>query len=53
MGLEIPLSILDQKTISLIGPSIWNKLSNNLKVLNTTTLLTHNYKNLVLQTLSE
>ena len=44
---------LGQKSISFIGPSIWNKLSNNLKVLNTTTLFTHYYKKLVLQNLNE
>ena len=39
--------------ISFIGPSIWNKLSNNFKVFNTIALFTYNYKKLVLQTLSE
>ena len=55
MALEIPLkkSNLGQKSISFIGPSIWNKLCNNLKVLNTTTSFTHKYKMLVLQNLSE
>ena len=55
MALEIPLkkSNLGQKSISFIGPSIWNKLRNNLQVLNTTAPFTHNYKKLVLQTLSE
>ena len=55
ISLEIPLkkSNLDQKSISFIGPSIWNKLSNNVKVLNTTTSFIHNYKKLVLQNLSE
>ena len=35
--LEIPLnkSNLGQNNTSLIGPSIWNKLSNSLKILNT------------------
>ena len=46
-------SNLGQKRISFIGPSIWNKLGNNLKALNTAALYTHNYKNLVLETLSE
>ena len=32
-----------------MGPSIWKKLSNDLKILNTTTLFTHNYKKPVLQ----
>ena len=55
MALEIPLkkSNLGLKSISFIGPSIWNKLSNNFKVLNTTTSFIHNYKKLVLQNFSE
>ena len=44
---------LIQESISFIEASIWNKLSNNLKVLNTTTSFTQNYKRLVLKTLSE
>ena len=44
---------LGQKSISFIGSSIWNKLSNNLKVLNTTTSFNHYYKKLVLQNLSQ
>ena len=54
MALEIPSkkSNLGQNSISFIGPSIWNKLSNNLKVLNTTSSFTHNYEKLVLQTSS-
>ena len=37
MALEIPLrkSNLGQKSISLMGISIWNKLSNDLKILDT------------------
>ena len=44
MTLEIPLkkSNLGRNSISFIGPSVWNKLSNNLKVLDTTTSFTHN-----------
>ena len=58
MTLKIPLkkSNLGQKSILFIGSFIWNKLSNNLKVLNTTTSFTsftHDYKKLVLQNLSE
>ena len=34
-----------------MGPSIWNRLSNDLKFLNTTTLFTQNYKKLVLKKL--
>ena len=53
MALEIPLreSNLGQKSISFIGPSIWNKLSSDLKMLNTTTSFSHNYKKLVLKNL--
>ena len=53
MALEIPLrkSNLGQKSISLMGPSIWNNLSNDLKILNTATSFTHNYKKLVLKKL--
>ena len=42
MALEIPLrkSNLGQKSISFMGPSVWNKLSNDLKVLNTVTSFT-------------
>ena len=41
MALEIPLkkSNFSQKSISFIGSPIWNKLSNNLKVLNSTNCL--------------
>ena len=51
MGLEIPLrkGNLGQKIISFLGPSIWNKLSNDLKTLNTATSFTQNYKKLVLK----
>ena len=39
LSLEITLRnrILDQKSILFIGQSIWNKLSNYLKILDTTT----------------
>ena len=45
VALEVPLkkSNLGQKNTWFIGPSIWNKMSNNLKVLNTTTSFTHHY----------
>ena len=50
MALEITLkkSKLCQKNILFVGPSIWNKLSNDL---NTATIFTHNYKKLVLKKL--
>ena len=51
--LEISLknSKLGQRSISFIGPSIWNKLSNDLKFLNTTTSFTHKHKKLILKKL--
>ena len=51
MALVTPLgkSNLCQKSISFIGPSIWNKLSNDMKILNTATSFTYNYKKLVLK----
>ena len=53
MALEIPLrkSNLGQKSISFMGPSIWNKSSNDLKLLNTATWFNRNYKKLVLKDL--
>ena len=53
MALEIPLikSNLVQKSILLMGPYIWNKLSNDLNNLNAATSFTHNYKKLVLKKL--
>ena len=53
MSSEIPLSKsnLGQKSISFMGPSVWNKLSNDLKILSTVTSFTHNYKKLVLKKL--
>ena len=49
MALVIPLgkSNLGQKSILFIGPSIWHKLSNDMKILNTATSFTYNYKKLV------
>ena len=53
MALEIPLkkSNLIQKSISFMGPSILNKLSNDLEIVGTTASFTHNYKKLVLKKL--
>ena len=52
MALEIPLdkSSLGQNSISFIGRFIWNKLSSNLKVLNTTTSFTHIMKSFFCKT---
>ena len=46
MALEIALrkNNLSQKRILLMGPSIWNKLINNLKILNIATLFTYDLK---------
>ena len=54
MPLEIPLrkSKLGEKSILFMEPSISNKLSNELKILNTTTSFTHYDKKLVLKYLS-
>ena len=46
-------SNIGQKSISFMGLSIWNKLNNDVKILNTTSLFTHNYKKLVLKKLSK
>ena len=45
MALEINFrkSNLGQKSISFMGPSIQNKLENELQILNSTTLNTNNY----------
>ena len=53
MALEIPLrkSNLVPKKLSFLGSPVWNKLSNDLKILNTVTSFTHNYKKLVLKKL--
>lgn len=52
--LEIPLrkNNLDQKTTSLMGPSIWNKLNNSLNISNTNSSFTNNYIKLVLKDMS-
>ena len=46
--LDLRKIILRQKSISFLGPSIWNKLSKDIKVLNAPTSITYNYKKLVL-----
>ena len=53
MALEIPLrkSNFGQKSISFMGSSTWNKLCNDLKILNTATSFTHDYKKQVLKKL--
>ena len=44
---------LGQKSISSMGSSIWNKLSNHPRVSSTATLFTHYHKKLVLKSLNE
>ena len=43
MALDIPLrkTALGQKNISFLGPKIWSKISNGLKVVKTTNCFTH------------
>ena len=50
MVLETPLrkSNLGRHIILFMEVSIWSKLSNDLKILNTSPSLTHNYKKVVL-----
>ena len=50
MVLEIPLrkNNLGQKSLLYMGPYISNKLSNDLKILNTATSFTHDYEKSVL-----
>ena len=38
---------LRQKNISLMGPYTWNNVNNNLKLLSTTTSITHNYNKII------
>ena len=52
LSIEKKKSNLGQKSISFMGPPIWNKLSNDLKILNTTTSFTHKYKKLILKKLA-
>ena len=55
MALEIRLRKrnLDKMSNSFLGPSIWNNLSNDLEISNNATLFSHDYKKLVLKSLSE
>ena len=51
--MEMPLRKSNYGGHSFMGPSIWNKLCNNLKILNTATPFTHNYKKLHLKQLEQ
>ena len=50
MALAIPLrkTALGQKNISFLGPKIWSKISNDLKVVKTTNCFTHGLKKEIL-----
>ena len=50
MALDIPLrkTALGQKNISFLGPKIWSKISNDLKVVKTTNCFTHGLKKEIL-----
>ena len=55
MALNTPLSKskLSQSSFLFLGPFVWNKLSNDLKVLNTATSFTHKCKKQVSKSSSE
>ena len=50
MALDIPLrkTALGKKYILFLGPKIWSKISNNLKVVKTTNCFTHGLKKEIL-----
>ena len=52
-ALDIPLkkSNTGQKSISYLGPSLWNKLDSGLKIAPSATSFTHSYKKHVLKDL--
>ena len=52
-ALDIPLKKTNtgQKSISYLGPSLWNKLDSHLRVAPTTIAFTHNYKKHILKDL--
>ena len=53
MALDIPLrkTALGQKGISFLGPKIWSKISNDLKIAKTTNFFPHGFKKKVLDNL--
>ena len=53
MALDIPLCrpIKGQKSMSFLGPKIWNKLSSNIKTAATTSSFTHHLKKEILSKL--
>ena len=55
MELDIPLciTIKGQKSMSLLGPKIWNKVSLNIKIAATTSFFRHRLKKEILSKLQE
>ena len=55
MALDIPLfrTIKGQKSMSFLGPKIWNKVSLNIKTVATTSSFTHLLKKGILSKLQE
>ena len=55
MALDIPLcrTIRGQKSMSFVGPKIWNKVSSNIKITATTSSFTHRLKKGILSKLQE
>ena len=55
MALDIPLcrTIRGQKSMSFLGPKIWNKISSNIKIAATTSSFTHRLKKGILSKLQE
>ena len=55
MALDIPLcrTIKEQKSMSFLGPKIWNKVSSNIKTAGTTSSFTHGLKKEILSKLQQ
>ena len=55
MALDIPLCRTNkgQKSMSFLGPKIWNKVSSNIKTAATTSSFTHRLKKEILSKLQE
>ena len=55
MALDIPLcrTIKEQKSMSFLGPKIWNKVSSNIKTAATTSSFTHGLKKEILSKLQQ
>ena len=55
MGLDIPLcrTTNGQKSMSFLGPKVWNKVNSNIKTAATTSSFTHRFKKEILSKLQE